>query len=115
MELAAALGGGVFIRRLTSALSGPGAPRTTRRRRDNLPRACGALAQRSHGPLERIVRPQRCQNFSPHNDAMAYKPNPHQAKFQRAAVTRALAGRQRRQSHTEITVAASDIRTHGTY
>ena len=29
-----------------------------RRRRENGPRACGAFAQRRHGPLQRIVRPR---------------------------------------------------------
>jgi len=46
------------IRCLTSALSGPREAGPARRRRDNGPRACGALAQTLHGPLERIVRQQ---------------------------------------------------------
>jgi hypothetical protein len=41
---------------LTSALSGPRGARPARRRRENGPRACGALAQACHGPLQRIVR-----------------------------------------------------------
>src|SRR5688572_12953186 len=41
---------------LTSALSGPREARPARRRRDNRPRACGALAQTYRGPLQRIVR-----------------------------------------------------------
>ena len=44
---------------LTSALSGPGTARPARSRRDNGLRACGALAETFHGPLQRIVR-RRC-------------------------------------------------------
>src|SRR5688572_22833181 len=41
---------------LTSALSGPREARPARRRCTIVPRACGALAQCCHGPLQRIVR-----------------------------------------------------------
>src|SRR5687768_7761229 len=51
----------IALRNITSALSGPGTARTTRRRRDNRLRACGALAKSSHGPLQRIVRWHRHQ------------------------------------------------------
>jgi len=44
---------------LTSALSGLREARSPRRRRDNGPRACGALAYAPHGPFQRIVGPHR--------------------------------------------------------
>ena len=44
------------LRGPTSALSGPRRARPARRRRTMVPRACGALAQRCHGTLQRIVR-----------------------------------------------------------
>ena len=45
--------------RRTPALSGPQYDPKQRRRRDNRPRACGAPLPSFHGPLQRIVRPQR--------------------------------------------------------
>jgi hypothetical protein len=49
-------GSAIAIRRITSALSGPREAVPARRRRKISLRACGALAQTSHGPLQRIVR-----------------------------------------------------------